>query len=247
MTVTWNYTDHNGQAQVATASLPFTATDFVPVPILGVYKSSDHTQQVLPSSPPNWGLTQGTTYYLFDDELVPGGNPSHPGAAFYLSSDSNPSISSGDTQIAGSPAVPPNGNGPITFAASALCSSGCYFKIEVPATAGTVRAFKYTVSSNNGGGGCHPPDPGCNGGGGPPTASVVLAAPTPVAPHVGDTVTFTAAPVNFVGTPTLPVGLRRFDDSRLRFRRLGWCPAAPVAPAARVAIARRSSRPAARP
>ena len=61
MTVTWNYTDHNGQAKVATAALPFTATDFVPVPVLGVYKSSNHTQNVppTPTNPPTWGSDPG--------------------------------------------------------------------------------------------------------------------------------------------------------------------------------------------
>lgn len=190
ITLTWTYTDHTGATRTAQASQPFTAIDFTPVPSLGVYKNADHTQSVpsSPLNPPTWGLTQGTTYYLFDDETIPGGAGSHPGAAFYKSTDSNQSIGGGDTQLAGSPST---GYGPATFPASAVCSNNCYFKIQVPAGTGTVRAFRYSVTG--GGGGCSPNCP-------PPPASVTLLTPSPAAPNVGQAVTFTASAQNY--TPT---------------------------------------------
>jgi PKD repeat protein len=193
ITLTWNYTVAS-VPKTATASLPFTTTDFTPVPSLGMYKDAGRTQRVFPiGSPLTWSLQQGVTYYLFDDETLPGG-VTHPGASFYKSSDSLQSISTGDTQLTGSPT---SGDGPATFPASTACSTNCYFKISVPTASGTVRAFRYTVTGGNP---TPTPPP-------PPTPtpipngqSVSLATPSPAGPKAGETVTFTAVPANFTGT-----------------------------------------------
>ena len=79
MTLTYHYTDHLGQPKTAPVSMPFSVTDFAPVPALGIYKTATHTQPVFPiGNPPSFGLTSGTTYYLYDDETLPGG-VQHPG------------------------------------------------------------------------------------------------------------------------------------------------------------------------
>ncbi len=193
--LTWNYTV-SGVPKTASLSLPFTTTNFTPVPALGIYKAADHSQQVFPlGNPITYSLQQGTTYYLFDDEGLPGGL-SHPGASFWKSGDSNQSISGGDTELTGSPTA---GYGPATFAASTACSGNCYFKVQVPATGGTIRAFRYSVGTS----GPPPPPP-------PPTTSVSLAAPSPASPQAGETVTFTAVPVGFTGTVSY---LWSFGDS----------------------------------
>ena len=41
LTLTYNYTDHNGAPQSAQVQKPFQVTDFVPVPVLGVYKGAN--------------------------------------------------------------------------------------------------------------------------------------------------------------------------------------------------------------
>ncbi len=183
MTLTWNYTV-GGVPKTATAALPFSATDFNPNPALAIYPNADHTGTpiALIGSPPTFGLQQGHTYYLFDDETVPGGV--HPGASFWKSGDQLHVISSGDTQLTGSPT---SGYGPATFVASQTCSSGCYFKVEVPASGGTVNAVRYTVSGVIV---TPPPTP-------PPTTSLSLADPSPLSPNVGQTVTFTAVATGF--------------------------------------------------
>ena len=48
LTLTYNYTDHNGSPQSAPVQVPFQVTDFVPVPVLGVYKGANRTQPVIP-------------------------------------------------------------------------------------------------------------------------------------------------------------------------------------------------------
>ena len=186
--LTWNYTVA-GVGKTAGAALPFTTNDFTPNPALTIFRNADHTGQIFPGgSPITFQLSQGQTYYLFDDETVPGGN--HPGASFWKSGDQSHSISSGDTQLTGSPTA---GSGPATFVASSTCSSGCYFKVEVPASAGTVNATRYLVGGT-------PPPPTPTPTPPPNGASVSLAAPAPASPAVGETVTFTAVPVNFAPT-----------------------------------------------
>ncbi len=187
ITLTWNYTV-GGVPKTATAALPFTATDFTPNPALAIYPNADHSGSpiALIGSPPTFGLQQGVTYYLFDDETVPGGV--HPGASFWKSGDQVHAISSGDTQLTGSPT---SGYGPASFTASSSCSSGCYFKVQVPATGGTVNATRYTVS---GGGGTPPPTPTPTP---PPGTSLSLSPPSPSSPNVGQTVTFTATATGF--------------------------------------------------
>lgn len=182
--LTYNYTDHTGTPRSAPVSLPFSVTNFQPVPSLGVYKSSDHTQPVLYFG--LFSLTTGTTYYLFDDESLPGGLQ-HPGASFYKSTDSNPSISGGDTLIGTTP-----GYGPQQWASVPACTGNCYIKVQVQ---GNVVAFKYSASS-----GGPPPPPPCppNCGGGTP--GVTLSGPA--SGNVGDVLTFTASATNFTGTVT---------------------------------------------
>ncbi len=191
ITLTYSYLDHTLQVRTAQVALPFSAIDFVPAPALGVYTDAGHSHPVFPvGSPLTWNLQQGSTYYLFDDETLPAGTP-HPGAGFYKSGDQQQSIGAGDSPLTGSPT---SGNGPATFAASATCASSCYFKIEVPANDGAVRAFRYTVQGGGGGGGCAP---NC-----PTNPTVGLAAPSPASPKVGDVITFTALPTGFTTTPS---------------------------------------------
>jgi PKD domain len=169
LTLTYKYTDHNGAAKTGTASQPFTVTDWVPSPALGVYRGTNHTQPVPAlGNPPSFGLTAGTTYYLWDDQILPNGVP-HPGASFYKSSDSNPSISGGDTPIGSSA-----GAGPVTYAPTS-CTSNCYFKVQV---SGVVNAFKYTAT----GSGPPPPPP-------PPPGSVAVNGPASGSPNVSYTYT----------------------------------------------------------
>ena len=146
ITLTYNYTDHLGQPKLAPVSLPFTVTDFQPVPALGIYKDAGHSQPVLYLG--SFSLITGTTYYLFDDETLPNGLL-HPGASFYKSSDSNQSISGGDTLIGSTP-----GAGPQTLPSVVTCTGSCYIKVDVQ---GSVGAFKYSASTGGGGGGPPPP------------------------------------------------------------------------------------------
>src|SRR5262249_41193855 len=149
-------------------SAPFTVTDFVPTPVLGVYKTSPHSNPVplSPGNPPSYSLTANSTYYLWDDETIPGGG-AHPGVTCYKSSDSNPTISGGDTQIGSSA-----GAGPVTFVAAA-CSSSCYIKAQVLSNVG---AFKYSATSST-----PPPPPP------PPPGGVAVSGPSTGAVNVSYT------------------------------------------------------------
>src|SRR6185436_8419312 len=151
LTLTYNYTDHNGAPQSAQVQKPFAVTDFVPVPVLGVYKGANKTLPVIPFGGV-YSLATNTTYYLWDEETIPGGG-THPGAKMYRSSDSNPSIGPNDTQI-----VPAGvGAGPTTWNSGGTeCSTNCYIKVEV---SGSVKAF--TIAIDAPGGGC---PPNCGGG-----------------------------------------------------------------------------------
>ena len=184
ITLTWHYTVAS-TPKTAVFSLPFSATDFSPNPVLAIYKNADHTSPVAPvGSPLTFGLQTGVTYYLFDDETVPGG--AHPGASFWKSNDQLHTISSGDTQLTGSPT---SGYGPASFTSTSSCNSGCYFKVQVPASGGVVNASRYTVSSVG-----PPPTPPPTP---PPGTSLSLALPSPANPNVGQTVTFTATANGF--------------------------------------------------
>ncbi|HEY1252628.1 MAG TPA: PKD domain-containing protein [Thermoanaerobaculia bacterium] len=185
VTLTYHYTDHLGAQKTAQVALPFGVTDFQPVPALGVYTDAAHSHKIFPApgNPPSFNLTAGTQYYLFDDEPLPGG-VAHPGAGFYTSSDNNESITAGDHHIGDT-----SNAGPQAWSA-ASCSGSCYFKVEVPATGGTVRAFKYVATS--GGGGGNPPPP--------PTPTLTLSGPA--SGVVGQTVSFTATASNFPGAVT---------------------------------------------
>jgi PKD repeat protein len=179
MTLTYNYTDHLGVPKTAPVALPFSVTDFQPIPALGVYKDANHSQPIFPiGNPPTFGLTTGTTYYLFDDETLPGG-VTHPGASFYKGTDSNESIGPSDTLI-GSTA----NAGPQTWASVASCTGNCYVKVSVQ---GTVRAFKYSAQS-----GTPPPPP-------PPPGTPTLTLTGPANGAVNVPVTFVATATNFPG------------------------------------------------
>lgn len=175
ITLAYNFSGPHGGGQQSTASASFSTTVWSPNPIVGAWTNSNHTGYV-PVFGNTYSLTQGTTYYLFDDEALPNG-VTHPGASFYKSTNSNPSTS-GDTLIGSS-----TGYGPVTFSASTVCASSCYFKVSV---SGVVSAFAYTVSS----GGCT-----VNCGGSP-----TLSLSGPAVGVTGQPVTFTAVPANF--TPT---------------------------------------------
>ncbi len=179
MTLTYSYTDHNGNPQVGTVAKPFSVTAFSPNPSVMVC-----TNNTVPCSQPapffnNFSLTQGTTYYLSDSETLPGGFV-HPGASFYTSTNSTTSTT-GDTLIGSS-----TGAGPVTFPASALCTSSCFMKVSV---SGAVGVIGYTVTSGGGGGG---------GGGGTPT--LTLSGPT--SGTTAAAVTFSATTSNFPGAVT---------------------------------------------
>ena len=145
LNLTYNYTDHNGAPQSAQVQKPFQVTDFVPVPVLGVYKGANKTQPVIPFGGV-YSLTTNTAYFLWDEETIPGGG-THPGAKFYRSSDQNQSIGPSDTligQVTGAP-------GPVNYnSGAAECSTNCYIKVEV---SGSVKAFKIAIDAP-GGGGC---------------------------------------------------------------------------------------------
>ncbi len=184
MTLTWHYTVA-GVRRRPRLSLPFSTTDFNPNPVLSIYTDADHTVLVAPTgSPLTFYLQTGVTYYLFDDETVPGGN--HPGASFWKSGDQLHSISSGDTQLPGSPT---SGYGPATFTSTSACNSGCYFKVEVPA----VGRRRERIPLHRPGG-TPPPTPTPTP---TPGASLSLAVPSPANPNVGQTVTFTATAIDF--------------------------------------------------
>ena len=177
--LTYNYIDHNGQARSAQVSLPLTVTDFTATPVPAPYTGSGHSGDVNFVPPSGYQMTQGHTYYLFDDEFVPNAPPAgYPGATFYRSANNStdPASLANDTLIGSS-----TGIGPVTFTASSV-SSG-YFKAEV---GGVVGALPYIVS----GGGCAP---NCGGG-----SSLSLAGPSTAA--IGAPVTFTATPTGY--TPT---------------------------------------------
>jgi PKD repeat protein len=185
MTLTYNYTDHLGAARTAPVTLPFSVTDFQPIPTLGVYKDANHSLPIFPiGNPPTFGLTTGTTYYLYDDETLPNGVV-HPGASFYKSTDSNPSIGGGDTLIGTT-----SNAGPQTFASVPACTGNCYVKISVQ---GTVLAFKYSATS-----GGPPPPPPCPPNCGTPT--ITLAGPA--TGSVSVPATFVATATGFPGSVT---------------------------------------------
>ena len=178
--LTYNYVDHTGQARSAPVSLPLTVTDWSPAPVVGAYTNSNHSGGV--GFFDSYQFVQGHTYYLFDDEtgVPPSG---YPGVSFYKSTNNStdPGALANDTLLGSSTST-----GPVTFAASALCTSSCYLKAEV---GGVVAWVGYTVSS--GSGGC-----GSNCGGGP-TLSVTG---TPTTAAVGAPVTFTAIAQGFSPT-----------------------------------------------
>lgn len=187
MTLTYHYTDHLGASKTAPVAFPFSVTDFAPSPVVGVYTGAGHTGFVAPSGIPlTYRLTQGHTYYLFDDENLPPG-VQHPGAAFFTSNNSNPTTT-GDTSIGSS-----SGYGPVTFNATTACSSNCYLKVSV---GGSVSVMAYTVTGGGGGG----PPPGCPPNCPPPTPTLSLSGPS--AGNVGVAVTFVATATNFSGTVT---------------------------------------------
>ena len=184
VTLTFHYTDHTGAQKSAQAALPFTVTDFQPVPALGVYTDAGHAHPIFPL--PSYSLTAGTQYFLFDDETLPGG-VTHPGAGFYTSTNNNQSITAGDIHIGDT-----TNAGPQSWTAT-TCSGNCYIKVEVPASGGTVRAFKYTTGTTP------PPPPPCppNCGGNP---TVTLSAPG--SGIVGQVISFTATATGFPGSVT---------------------------------------------
>ncbi len=177
MTLTYFYTDHNGQARTAPVTLPFTVTDFQPIPALGIYKDAGHSQPVIFLG--NFGLTTGTTYYLFDDESLPNGVP-HPGASFYTSTNSTQSIGTGDILIGST-----SNAGPQTWPSVGACTGSCYVKVLVQ---GSVRAFKYSATS---------PPPVCppNCGGSP-----TLSLSGPASANVNVAATFVATATGFPGS-----------------------------------------------
>ena len=119
------------------------------------------------------------TYYLFDDETVPGG--SHPGASFWKSSDSAPAPSARATrELTGSPT---SGYGPATFVASSTC------QFELLLQGRGARFGRRRERDPLHGLGRHPPPTPTPT---PPGASLSLAVPSPANPNVGQTVTFTA-------------------------------------------------------
>src|SRR5262249_13052032 len=116
--VSFNFTGpHSPSGATLAVNLPVPATDFVANPVLGVYQNNNHSGFIPPfGNPLTFGLTQGHTYYLYDDETLPNGM-THPGASFYRSTNSNPTTS-GDTLIGQSSA---GSNGPVSFQASSTC------------------------------------------------------------------------------------------------------------------------------
>ncbi len=180
--LTYNYVDHTGQARSSQVSLPLTVIDFSPNPAVGAYTSSSHSGDVNYVPPSGYQMTQGHTYYLFDDESVPAGVV-YPGVTFYRSAngDTSPASISNDTLIGSSTST-----GPVTFAASSQ-SSG-YFKALVPG-ATSLGVAAYVVSA----GGCQPPQ--CGGGG-----ATLSVTGTPTTAAVGAPVTFTATAQGFSPT-----------------------------------------------
>lgn len=176
MTLTYNYTDHLGSAQVATVAKPFSVTDFQPNPSVMICRNNSVPCNLPAPFFGDFNLTLGTTYHLSDIETLPGG-VTHPGAAFFKSTNSSPSTT-GDTLIGSS-----SGAGPVTFVAQPACSSSCYIKVSV---SGFVGVASYIVEGG-------PPPP-------PPPTTPTLSLTGPGSGVTGSPVTFTAVPTNY--TPT---------------------------------------------
>ena len=212
MTLTWNYLDHAGASRQASAQLPFQTIDFQPSPVLKITTDAAGTQIVgVFGTPPAFSLTTGTTYYLWDGESLPPGFSA--GAAFFKSSDSNTSISSGDTQIGTS-----TGAGPVTFAPGA-CASSCFIKVQV---AGVVTAWAYTARTGSGGGGGGGGRGGGGGGGGGGGSTAERCAPSAFArlSHGGPDGCLFGVGGELHRHAHLPVGFRRLGRIR-RHGRLG--------------------------
>ncbi len=172
MTLTYDYTDHNGNPQVGTVAKPFSVTDFSPnPPVMACVNNSVPCTQPAPFFS-KFSLTQGTTYYLSDSETIPGGFI-HPGASFYTSTNSTRDTT-GDSLIGSS-----TGAGPVNYPAAADCNSACYFKVSV---SGAIGVMGYTVSGGS------PPPP-------PPGATLTLTGPA--AGTTSAAVTFTATTTGF--------------------------------------------------
>ena len=169
--LTYNFTGPGGPQSLSVGPRSFSTSAFVPTPLPIVYLDA-HSQLA-----PGFGffnLTTGTTYFIYDDETLPNGI-THPGAKFYFSNDNNPSVSAGDVSLGTS-----TGFGPVTWTPSTVCST-CYVKASVPASSGSVRAIRISVSNY-----VPPPPPP------PPPSSVTVSLSGPPSGVTGTAVSFTA-------------------------------------------------------
>lgn len=121
ITLTYRYHGQQPNQTQTPPAQPFTTTNWAPAPIIGIFYDAGATQLVNCSFGCN--LVQGTTYYLADTELVPGG-AAYPGANFYYFSGSNTFVSS----AAG--VAPSTG----AFTPQAVCATGCYVHALVGGT-----------------------------------------------------------------------------------------------------------------
>lgn len=94
LTYTFNGPSGSGQTQ-GPISQPFSVVDWTPVPSVNVFTDAPGTSPVTFFPPPT--VIVNTTYYIKDVEQVPNGIV-YPGAIYYLSANSSPSVT-GDTAL----------------------------------------------------------------------------------------------------------------------------------------------------
>ena len=114
ITLTYYYTGQSGSQNQTPPAQPFTTTNWVPAPIIGIFYDPGATQLVNCTFGCN--LVQGTTYYLADTEVLPGGT-AYPGANFYFFNGAS------DTFVASAAGVAPS---TAAFTPQSVCLSGCY-------------------------------------------------------------------------------------------------------------------------
>ena len=142
--LTYIFTNSLGQGgQVSQpVSHTFTLVDWTPVPVVGVFADAAGTIPASFFPPPS--LTINTTYYVKDTEGLPNG-VTYPGAAYYVGTNSSPTITGSDTLIG---TKSNQTTLPWTPSSSSPGLGTFYVKAAVPNSAGVVsQGFQVIVST----------------------------------------------------------------------------------------------------